>query len=238
MTKTARIPFALTLGLLAATSSAWAQTSAPGSAAGQAWSPTVSQPAPAGSTAMTLDPAQTEALKSVSKYFTDLKQLKGTFIQTNPDAKRVRGKFAIKQPGRFRFDYATGSKMIIVSDGTYLAIQDLDMKTDDRIELDRTPFRILLRKDVDLVRDARISEVQTADDLIIVSLQDKSPDAPGKIRLFLSKKPELELKEWITTDPQGLDTKVEISSLNKTEAVDDSQFKPSAITLDGLQQKQ
>ena len=40
-----------------------------------------------------------------------------------------------------------------------MAIQDLDLKTDERIELDYTPFRVLLRKDVDLLRDARILEV-------------------------------------------------------------------------------
>lgn len=247
MTQSARYTIALALGLLTAVPAVWAQSAAPAPtqspttppaaapSVGQTWSPTVSQSAPAGSTATTLDPAQTEGLNIVSKYFNDLKQLKGAFLQTNPDGKRLRGKFAIKQPGRFRFDYGSGSKMVIISDGTYLAIQDLDMKTDDRVELDRTPFRILLRKDVDLIRDARIYEVQNVDDLIIVTLADRSPDAPGKIRLFLSKKPELELKEWVTTDAQGLDTKIEVSGLSRTEPIDDAQFKPSSVALQKIQ---
>ena len=78
---------------------------------------------------------------------------------------------------------------MILSDGQYLAIQDHDLKTDDRVSLDQTPFRVLLRKDVDLLRDARILEVQDVDDVIVLALQDKSPDAPGRIKLFLAKKP-------------------------------------------------
>lgn len=126
--------------------------------------------------------------------------------------------------------------MLIISDGQYLAIQDHDLKTDDRIALDSTPFRLLLRKDVDLVRDARILELQEADDLVIVTLQDKSPDAPGRIRLFLTRKPRLEIKEWVTTDAQGADTRIELGDLVKTEELDAAMFKIPAVALERLQQ--
>lgn len=185
-----------------------------------------------------LDDKQIAALKEVSKYFNDLKQLKGSFNQINADGKKLRGKFFIKQPGKFRFDYASGSKMIIVSDGKYLSIQDLDLKTDSSWELDRTPFRLLLRNDVDLVRDAAILEVQDADDLIIVSVQDKSPDTPGRIKLFLGTKPTIELKEWVTTDAQGIDTRIEISDLNRKDEIAADLFTPMSPTLQKLQQNQ
>lgn len=187
---------------------------------------------------MVLDEKQTAAVKDVSKYFNDLKQMKGAFNQTNADGKRLRGKFLIKQPGKFRFDYASGTKMIIVSDGKMLSIQDLDLKTDSSWELDRTPFRLLLRKDVDLLRDAAILEVQDVDDLIIMSLQDKNPDTVGRIKLFLGKKPGLELKEWVTTDPQGIDTRIEISDINRTEEIATDLFSPVSPELLKLQQKQ
>ena len=199
----------------------------------------VAQPAqPATATGVVLDEKQTAAIKDVSKYFNELKQLKGNFTQTNPDGKRLRGKFFIKQPGRFRFDYGSGSKMIIVSDGKFLSIQDLDLKTDSSWELDRTPFRLLLRKDVDLLRDASVLEVQDVDDLIILSVQDKNPDTLGRIKLFLSKKPTLELKEWVTTDPQGLDTRIEISELNRTEDIAAEIFKPASPAILKMQEKQ
>ncbi len=193
--------------------------------AGAGWGAKVSpgEGAPAAETA--LDANQAAAVQQVSAYFNALDSLKGAFVQTGADNKRMKGKFYVKKPGRFRFDYALPSKQIIVSDGIYLAIQDLDLNNEDRFALDQTPFRLLLRKDVDLVRDAHIGDVQTTDDQIVLTMQDKDPDAPGKIKLSLATKPALEIKEWTTTDAQGLDTRVEVSELAKGEELDADLFK-------------
>ena len=174
---------------------------------------------------ITLDAKQTDTVKLVNKYFGDLKGLKGTFVQTQTNAKPMKGKFYVMRPGRFRFDYSAPSKQVIVSDGEYLAIQDLDLNNEDRVALDQTPFRLLLRKDVDLIRDALIVEVQQADDLIVLGIQDKSPDSPGRIKLFLSTKPALELKEWVTTDAQGIDTRIEVADLVRSDTLDEKLFK-------------
>lgn len=200
---------------------------------GTNWNNTVTKEGPGG---IELDKKQMELVQRVTAYFKDLPDLKGNFVQTTADNKRSRGKFYVKRPGRFRFDYAAPSKLLIVSDGQYMAVQDHDLNTEDRYELDQTPFRVLLRKDVDLVRDARIFEVQEVDDVIVLALQDKNPEASGRIKLFLGKKPGLELKEWVTTDAQGLDTRVELLDISKGEALDEGLFKPQAIGLKRLQQ--
>ena len=178
-----------------------------------------------GANGVELDANQTKLVKKVSDYFQGVQSLKGSFVQTDANNKRLKGKFFVQRPGRFRFDYALPSKQVIVSDGEYLAIQDLDLNNEDRIALDQTPFRLLLRKDVDLLRDAKIMEVQQADDLIVVAIEDKNPDSPGRIKLFLSTKPTLELKEWVTTDPQGLDTRVELTQVTKPDELDANLFK-------------
>jgi outer membrane lipoprotein-sorting protein len=231
------------LGLLAAvafaSSGAFAQETAkqlpanPVGASGGNWSQSVTRDGAI--TGEALDKKQIDLIQKVSAYFNQLPDMKGAFVQTSADNKRVRGKFYVKKPGRFRFDYAPPSRLVILSDGDYLVIQDHDLKTDDRVALDQTPFRVLLRKDVDLLRDARILEVTDIDDVVIVALQDKSPDAPGRIKLFLAKKPGLELKEWITTDSQGLDTRIELTEISKPEPLDPALFKPSPLALQKLQ---
>jgi outer membrane lipoprotein-sorting protein len=193
------------------------------SAAGSAWNAEVA-PAKAGE-GITLDGPKTALVDKVSNYFKDLSTLQGSFVQTGSDNKRMKGKFYVKRPGRFRFDYARPSRQIVVSDGRYLAVQDLDLNNEDRIALDQTPFRLLLRSDVNLVRDARIMEVQESADMIILGLEDKDPDSPGQIRLFLTTKPDLELKEWVTRDAQGLKTRVEVSDLAKSGELDANLFK-------------
>ena len=198
-----------------------------GAAAGSAWNAEVAPANTAGG--MTLDTHQTDVVNKVSKYFSELSTLKGRFVQTGADDKRMKGDFLVKRPGRFRFDYARPSRQIVISDGRYLAIQDLDLNNEDRVALDETPFRLLLRSDVNLIRDAKIMEVQEADDLIVVGLEDKDPNTPGQIRVFLSTKPALELKEWVTRDAQGLKTRVEVTDLAKSVDIDADLFKIRAI---------
>ncbi|RUP00229.1 MAG: cell envelope biogenesis protein LolA [Hyphomicrobium sp.] len=192
-------------------------------AAVNGWS---SEVAPANSPdGITLDARQTKLVDQVSAYFQSLQSLKGSFVQIDADNKKMKGKFMVKRPGRFRFDYALPSKQVIVSDGQNLAIQDHDLNNEDRVSLDQTPFRLLLRNDVNLIRDAKIMEVQQSEDLIVLTLEDKDPNSPGRIKLFLSTKPALELKEWVTTDAQGQDTRIELSQLIKSDDLDGNLFK-------------
>jgi outer membrane lipoprotein-sorting protein len=214
---------------------------APNPVGGATWNAKVNPDASApGATTpnLTLTAKQTELVGKVSAYFNELQNLKGVFVQTGADSRRMRGRFFVKRPGRVRFEYAPPSKQLIVSDGKDVSIQDLDINTDDRIALEQTPFRVLLRKDVDLMRDATILDVQEADDVVIVALQDKSPDAPGRIKLFMSRLPRLELKEWVTTDAQGLDTRLEVSGLVTSEEIDVALFKIVSPTLMNLQKNQ
>ncbi|MGE8940574.1 LolA family protein [Leptospira interrogans] len=227
----AKIATAVAIGLLASPSFAQQQP-APAAAPNPAWAGTVKPEA----SAPVMSEQQTAAVNSVTGYFNQLDNLKGVFLQTEPDKKQVRGRFYVKKPGRFRFDYASPSKKVIISDGRWLAIQDHDLNSEDVYELDNTPFRLLLRKDVNLLRDANIYEVQESDDLIILTMQDKDPDAPGRITLFMTKSPALDLKEWVTVDAQGLETRVELSSLVKSDEIDAGLFKRESLTLKKFQQ--
>lgn len=198
--------------------------------AGQAGGPTgatsgwTAEKSRSGVVEVKLDAKQVEAVKRVSTYFDTLANMRGIFVQTDPDKVRSRGRFYIKKPGRFRFDYGAPSKKVMASDGRLLRIKEPDQSNPDAVELDNTPFRLLLRKDVDLLRDARILDVQESEDVMVIGMQDKSPDAPGRVTLYFTKKPTFDLKEWVVLDPQGLETKVEVSDLNKTEDIDPKLF--------------
>jgi outer membrane lipoprotein-sorting protein len=177
------------------------------------------------------DAKQVAVIDRVNLYFNGLNDLKGLFVQTDADKRQFKGRFYVKRPGCFRFDYSAPNRKVVVSDGEYLAIQEPDLNHEDIVELDKTPFRLLLGRDVDLMRDARIVEVQESQDLLVLALQDKDPDAPGRLTLYLTKKPTLDLKEWVTTDAQGLNTRVEVSDLVKTDALDANLFKRKSPAL-------
>jgi outer membrane lipoprotein-sorting protein len=170
---------------------------------------------------------QVELVRRVDDYFNRLTMLQGSFIQISANGKQQRGKFHIMRPGRFRFDFAPPNRLVIISDGKYLSIQDYSLNTDDRKDLNQTPFRPLLRKEVDLMRDALISDVSEADDTLMIGFTDTSAEA-GSIRLFLRTKPVVQLKGWITRDNQNLDTRVDLTEVQPVSSIDQRLFDPSS----------
>ena len=192
--------------------------------------------ADANSGGQSLSEQQVAAIAAVNTYFNKMKHLQGRFEQLDPDKKKTRGKFYVSKPGKFRFDYSRPSTKIVVSDGRFLAIQDLDLRNEDIYELDNTPFRILLRADVDLQRDARILQVEHSPEAVSVTLADKDPDASGQLTVILTRQPDVALAGWITYDAQGLQTKVDVSQLTKPDKLKAELFKRKEFFKDGIQQ--
>jgi outer membrane lipoprotein-sorting protein len=172
-------------------------------------------------------PDQAEIIQKVNAYFNEMKNLEGEFLQTDPDAKEKKGRFYIQRPGKVRFDYSRPSMQKIISDGEYLAIEDHDMNTTDRYPLSSTPFRLLLKETVDLANDAHIVAMDVGEKILVITLEDKENRGRGQIRLFFEW-PELQLSEWIISDAQGLDTRIQLGSLEMEKEVDPKLFKFSS----------
>ncbi len=185
-----------------------------------------------GVVASPLSDRQVELIDKVSAYFNRMSSLEGEFMQTSVGRARQRGKFYVQRPGRFRFDYARPSRLVIISDGRQVAIQDHDLKSDDRWALERTPFAVLLGRDVNLLRDASILDVQEKSDAIVISFDQKGGQSSGPLTMHLSTRPALELKKWTTKDLQGNDTEIELRTIPRTADFEPGFFKPLPIDLD------
>ncbi|MBT3070720.1 outer membrane lipoprotein carrier protein LolA [Rhodomicrobium sp. Az07] len=155
-----------------------------------------------------------EIVAKINDYFNKMTFLQGVFIQTDPDTKQKRGKFYLARGGKVRFDYGAPSRLKIIANGKYLAIEDHDLNTSDRYPLEVTPFRLLLSEHVDLLNDANIIGVEHGAEVVVLTVEDKKGDGSGRIRLMFST-PDMVLKEWIITDAQGLNTKIEVADLEE-----------------------
>jgi outer membrane lipoprotein-sorting protein len=156
---------------------------------------------------------QTKAVERINAYFNSITNLQGGFEQVDATNKRSTGRFYVQRPGKIRFDYAPPSGLRIVADGSSLAIEDAELKTVEKYPIQSTPFRLLLSEAVDLGRDARSVGVESQEGTLAISLEDKSGDAAGSIRLLFDSAPELQLKQWMITDAQGLTTQVTVTDV-------------------------
>jgi outer membrane lipoprotein-sorting protein len=191
------------------------------------WAGIVRGPVGSSEEAGRLTHRQVELVRRVNDYLNQLPMLQGSFMQTSAEGKQQRGKFHITRPGRFRFDFAPPTRVVIISDGKHLAIQDYGLNTDDRKDLSQTPFRPLVRPEVDLMRDALISDVSESDDTITIAFTDTNAQA-GSVKLFLGTKPAIQLKGWIIRDNQRLDTRVDLTEVQPVGRIDQRLFDLSS----------
>lgn len=212
------------------TAAADADTRSAAGAIGAGWE-TDTMIRPKGDEAEITDEEALEIIDRVNAYFNGLGKLKAEFVQTDANNEQKSGDFYFKRPGKVRFDYDRPSRMKIISDGEYLAVENHDLRTSDRYPLEATPFKLLLAEEVNLLRDARILAIDRGENVMILTMEDKSGESAGQIRLFFRTDPELELASWIITDPQGLDTRIDITELERDVELSAKLFEFSDIGL-------
>jgi outer membrane lipoprotein-sorting protein len=162
--------------------------------------------------ARTLSPEERAAVDRISRFLNSFRTLKGEFTQISPRGRVSTGQLYIARPGRMRFEYARPVPLVIVSDGTWVAVRNKRRNSVDYFPLSRTPLRMILAKRVDLAREADIRRVERRDDLLIVTLKDREKTVDGHLVLVFDEKRNA-LQQWIVVDGQGRRTTVTLNSL-------------------------
>ncbi|CAA2139201.1 LolA family protein [Methylobacterium bullatum] len=171
-----------------------------------------------------LDAEPAAVLAQANAYFNGMTTLSGNFVQIAGDGRRIGGKLTLAKPGRLRFDYDQPSPMEVVADGTSVAVKDRKLKTQDLYFISQTPLKFLLRDKIDLARDLTVSDIANDPGGIRISLEDRATlGGTSKIQLFFDAEMKT-LSQWRITDPQGYQTTVQLSNLQKGKAIDGSQF--------------
>jgi len=161
-------------------------------------------------------------LDRVSAYLRSIDDLQGGFLQIGPDGSLAEGMFYLRRPGRLRFEYNPPAKLLVVADGTWVAVKD-GFSPVQRYPLGSTPLGLLLAKKPNLTDGARVLKVERETGLLRITLADSSGEAPGKIMLVFQE-PQLALRQWVVTDAQGLETTVALRSLQSGVRADNALF--------------
>jgi outer membrane lipoprotein-sorting protein len=167
--------------------------------------PTKITAAPAGMTAA----QRTALLKDIATSMEKVKTASGRFDQLSPDFTTSTGSFAISRPGKVRFDYDAPSPLLIVANGTTVAMQDSELETTDRVPLGSTPLALLLDDNLDFETEAEIVDVSESGDETAVTLRDPDGEMDGTLTLLFSG-PDHDLTGWRTIDSAGNLTQVDL----------------------------
>jgi len=177
------------------------------------------------STTTDFNSAQRAQVDKVSAYLSSIQQLVGDFVQIGPDGSRVKGEFYIQKPGKIRFEYDPPSPIQIIADGESVIVRDRKLATQDLFPLSQTPLRYLLSERIDLLRDTNVVGVRADDTFVTIVIEERQPlVGTSRLVMMLGAK-DYQLKQWTITDPQGYDTTVAVSNLDRSKRPDPDMFK-------------
>ncbi|MET7242630.1 outer-membrane lipoprotein carrier protein LolA [Methylobacterium sp. EM32] len=172
-----------------------------------------------------VDPANPAAvIERANAYFNGVTTLTGNFVQIGADGRKIGGKLTLAKPGRLRFDYDQPSSLEVIADGTSVAVRDRKLATQDLYFISQTPLKFLLRDKIDLARDLTVTDVSAEPGGIRIVLDDRSTlGGTSRIALYFDDAMKT-LSQWRITDPQGYQTTVLLSNLQRGRAVDGMLF--------------
>src|SRR5262249_29119858 len=173
-------------------------------------------------------PDQQLDLARITAYFNSFHTMEGKFVQVGPSGEQSQGTFNLSRPGNIRFHYDPPSKLDVIADGRSVAVRDGSTATQDIYPLSKTPLRYLLAEQVDLTSDRLVDSVREDPDLISVLIIEKTAFVNGKLVLIFDRK-TYQLKQWIVTDAQGLNTSVAIYNVATDKVQDPKQFVITSV---------
>ncbi len=168
------------------------------------------------------DADDARAISEASAYLSALDSMQGDFLQVGPDGSVAEGKFYLRRPGRLRFEYNAPENLLVVADGTWVAVKD-SAGPAQRYPIASTPLGLILAQNVDLSNSARILKVENQPGALLVTLADRSGEAPGQITLIFDQ-PRMQLRQWVVTDAQGLQTTVALRNVETGIRADNALF--------------
>jgi len=159
------------------------------------------------------DADRSRLLERASTALAKVKTASGTFEQLAPDYTESTGRFALSRPGKVRFEYDAPTPLLVVSDGTTVALQDSELETTDRVPLGTTPLALLLDDEIDFVTEAEVLDVTTGNGRVAITLRDQSGEMDGTLTLLMQES-DMALTGWRTVDSGGNMTQVQLTDVN------------------------
>ena len=171
-------------------------------------------------------------IKRANSYFNGMNTLVADFTQSGSDGRSVAGKLYVQRPGKLRFEYAQPSPLEIIADGTSVAIRNRKLNTQDVYFISQTPLKFLLKGNLDLAKDVRVLGVSADQEQTSIRVEDKTTlGGASRITLIFSTS-DFSLARWVVTDPQGNDTRVQLSNLDLRQRLEKSLFVISTERFD------
>ncbi len=159
--------------------------------------------------------AQPVEVQKAEAYFAGLKTAQARFVQTSADGHQQRGSFYLSRPGKLRFQYDPPNEDFVVADGLFIYFYDAQMKQQTNAPISQTLADFLLRKNLKLSGDLKVTKIMRAAELVQIYLTQKDSPESGTLILGFNEEPNgnFDLKKWRIVDSLGNITETELFNI-------------------------
>ena len=168
-------------------------------------------------------PDQQAMVQRATDYIQGLRTVTARFTQTDPNGQTTTGTLYLQRPGKARFQYDPPSGLLVVADGSFVAVSDTRLKTFSEYPLGRTPLTLLLGREVRLDR-ADLTAVEETPNGFSISARGHG-EAQGRLTLLFRSDP-VDLRGWNLVDAQGRETRVRFGALSPADHLAPGLFYP------------
>lgn len=149
------------------------------------------------------------SVQKAQEYLQTLSTAQARFLQTAQDGSQVLGTFYLNRPGKLRFEYDPPVQDFVVADGAFIFFYDGQMKEQSNAPIGQTLADFLLRRDLRLDGDIKVSNVASNGGLLQITLVQAEDPGAGSLTLGFEENP-MKLKKWRVTDATGNITEIEL----------------------------
>lgn len=164
-----------------------------------------------GQASAALSASDRQLVERAGAYLNSLKSARGRFTQTDANGRTTTGSYALKRPGKVRFEYDRPSGLLLVADGRNASIYDSRLKTFEQTPLNRSPLSLFLSNNISVTKGS-ISSVTRSNNGFAFSARDRGGLADGYVTLNFAENP-LRLTGWTVVDGQRRTTRVRLNTL-------------------------
>jgi outer membrane lipoprotein-sorting protein len=170
-----------------------------------------------------LAPADQALVSRAVAYLEGMSEVRSRFVQTDAAGRTANGTVYLKRPGKARFAYDPPSGLVVVSNGSTVAMSDARLKSFNSYPLATTPLSLFLARSIRLDRGVQVTQVRRLADGFTIVARDTRRETPGQIELTFAEGP-LRLVGWTVVDAQRRSTNVRLTGLERASGLDPALF--------------
>lgn len=187
--------------------------------------PSMTPPAAMAQTVRVLSGVERDAaIAKANAALNALRRVEGRFTQVANNGSTSKGEFQLQRPGKVRFAYAPPTPLVLASDGVSLAQMDTKRGSVESTALRATPLYYVLKQDIDLAADGRVTQVARDGEQLLLTLRDRKGEMDGAVTLIFAGGDGLALRGWRIEDGAGETTLVTLQDVRPAQAFDPRLF--------------